>query len=130
MQGNYSVRIESFAESHFIKSFQKKHKKHWDVTLISIIKALEHIDNLLLTSRAETIHDVDGVKIIKVEFTVSGTREAAKKSGNRCIVAWHKDEGFVSVLLVYSKTDIGSDNETVKWEALVKENYPEYKKYL
>lgn len=130
MQGNYFVQIEGFAERHFIKSFEKKHKTHWDFTLRAIIAELERIDTLLLTSRAETICDAGDIKIVKTKFTVAGTKESAKTSGNRCIVAWHKDKQFVSVLLVYAKTDITGDKETAQWKKLVKENYPTYSRIL
>jgi hypothetical protein len=73
MQSNYSVQIEKYAEKHFIKSFQKKYKGHWDVTLRAITAELERIDMLINTSRAETICEVGGVKIVKTEFRVSGT---------------------------------------------------------
>lgn len=123
---NYSVQIEEFAERHFIKSFQKKYKKQWDSTLISVIAGLERIDNLLLTDRAECICSSDGIKIIKTKFRVANTKESAKTSGNRCIVALHEDKRFVSVLLVYSKTDLSGNNETADWQRIVKNNYPEY----
>ncbi len=127
MQSNYSVRIENFAEKHFIKNFEKKYKKHWEVTLRAIIAGLERIDLLILTSRAETICDVDGIKIIKTEFRVDRSKESAKTSGNRCIVAWDQAKQFVAVLLVYGKTDISSYNETAEWKRIVKDNYPEYR---
>lgn len=130
MQGNYSVEIEAFAERHFIKGFQKKYKKQWDFTLRAIIAELEHIDRLIQTDRAETIHDIDRLKIIKTKFKVAGTQESAKTSGNRCIVAWHSDKGLVSVLLVYGKTDLGGGKETSNWTNLIKENYPKYKNLL
>jgi hypothetical protein len=91
MHGNYSVQIEGFAERHFIKSFEKKYKVRWDFTLRAIIAELERIDTLLLTSRAETICDAGDIKIVKTKFRVVGTKESAKTSGNRCIVAWRKD---------------------------------------
>lgn len=130
MQSNYSVQIEGFAERHFINSFEKKYKKHWDITLLAIIAELERIDTLLLTTRAETICHVGDVRIVKTKFKVARTNESAKTSGNRCIVAWHADKQFVYVLLVYGKTDLGGSNETAKWKNLVKENYPEYAKIL
>lgn len=130
MSSNNSVQIEQFAESHFVKKFEKKYKQYWEVTLQAITAELERIDTLLLTDKAETICDVDGIKIIKTKFRVVGTKESAKTSGNRCIVAWHNEKQFVSVLLVYSKTDISSHNETATWKNLLKENYPEYKHLL
>ena len=129
MQGNYSVRIEKYAESHFIKSFEKKHISHWEPTLKAIVFSLERIDSLLQTDKAEIISDRDGIKIIKTKFTVAKSGESAKASGNRCIVAWHKEKQFVAVLLVYGKTDLSGHNETAEWKKLVVENYPEYKEH-
>ncbi len=130
MQGNYSVRIEQFAEKHFIKSFERKYKGFWDVTLRAITAELERIDMLLQTNKAETIHDTGGVKIIKTEFKIAGSKESAKTSGNRCIVAWHPDKNYVTILLVYGKTDLGGHNETAEWERIIKDNYPEYSKLI
>ena len=126
MFGNFSVQIEDFAERHFIKSFEKKYKGKWDLTLISISAQLARIDNLLLTDRAETITDAGDIKIIKTKFKVVDTKESAKTSGNRCIVAWCISKQLVSILLVYGKTDLSGKNETTEWRALVKDNYKEY----
>lgn len=130
MEGNYSVLIEKFAERHFIKSFKKKYQSHWDVTLRAIIAELERIDALLTTNRAEIISDVNGVRIIKTKFKIAKSNESATTSGNRCIVAWYSEKGFVSVLLVYSKIDISGSNETAQWKRIVRENYPELKDIL
>lgn len=128
MESNYSVQIEEFAEKHFIKSFKKKYISGWDVTLRAILFQLERIDNLLQTDKAITIIDSGEVKIIKTEFKIAGSKESAKTSGNRCIVAWHIKERFVSILLVYSKTDLNSNNkETDEWKKLIKDNYLKYK---
>lgn len=97
------------------------------MTLKAIVAGLERIDLLITTSRAETICDVDGIKIIKTEFRVDRTKESAKTSGNRCIVAWNKEKHIVSILLVYGKTDLVGRNETSEWQRIVKENYPEYR---
>lgn len=126
MIGNFSVQIESFAERHFISSFKKKYKDKWDLTLTFVIQELERIDRLLLTSKAETIVDVGNIKIVKTQFRVIDTKESAKTSGNRCIVAWNIERQLVSILLVYGKTDMGSGNETTRWKSLIRENYPEY----
>lgn len=120
MQGNFSVTIEDFAERHFIKSFQKKYQGKWDITRRAIIAELERIDNLLLTSRAEIISDVDDMQIIKTKFRIAGTKESAKSSGNRCIVALNKEKQSASVLLVYSKTDLSGKNETAEWKTIIK----------
>lgn len=128
MESNYFVKIEAFAEKHFIKSFEKKYKKHWDVTLRAITFELERIDNFLENDKAEIIIDSDNIKIVKTRFKLAKSKESAKTSGNRCIVAWHKKDKFVSILLVYNKTDLSSSNkETGEWKKLIKDNYPEYK---
>ena len=127
MQGNYSVQIEGFAERHFIQSFERKYKDKWSFTLRAISSALARIDNLLLTSKAETICDVGGIRIVKTKFKIAGTNESAKTSGHRCIVAWIPDKQSVSILLIYAKTDIGSKNETSRWQKLIKENYQQYR---
>ena len=127
---NHFVHIEKFAESHFIKNFQKKYKSHWDFTLRAITSEFERIDNLLLTDRAETISDLGTIKIIKTKFRVSGTKESAKTSGNRCIVAWNSDKQSVFVLLVYDKTDLSGSHETAEWKKIIKDNYSAYKNIL
>lgn len=130
MKANYSVTIEDFAERHYIKNLKKKYKGAWEVTLRSIIAELERIDMLLETDRAETITSVDEIRIIKTSFRVAQTKESAKTSGNRCIVVANQKLGTVSVLLVYTKTDLPNSNETAEWKKLVVGNYPEMRKYL
>ncbi len=124
---NYSILIESFAQRHFIKGFQKKYKERWDTTLRAIIAELEHIDALLLTQKADIICGTDDFKIIKTDFKISGTNESTKTSGNRCIVIWDKKKQLLSILLVYGKPDLSGANETAKWKKIIKENYPQYK---
>jgi len=130
MIGNFFVQIEDFAKRHFLNSFEKKYKNKWDLTLRAIIAELERVDSLLLTSRAETITDAGSIKIIKTQFRVVDTKESAKTSGNRCIVAWNKEKQMVSILLVYGKTDLSGKNETSEWKNLVRENYSQYSKII
>lgn len=123
----YSVKIGDFAERHFIKNFHKKYQGSWDVTLVAIQAQLSRIDTFLLTDKAETIIDKNDIRILKTEFRVSGTKESAKSSGNRCIVAWHPRDLLVVILLVYAKTDLSGKNETAEWQKIIKTNYPQYK---
>ena len=123
----YQVHIEPFANRHFIKSFAKKYKKVWDLTMSVLIEEFEKIDALFLRSIAEEITDKNAdVVICKTEFKISGTQESRKASGNRCIVVKHKNTNKVCVLLVYHKNSLGGGNETVNWKNVIKENYPEY----
>lgn len=124
---NYFVQIEPFAVRHFIKNFKKKYKTRWDFTLRAIIAELERIDTLLLTDRADIICDDGNIKIVKTSFKIAKTKESAKTSGCRTIVAWDEAGQSVSILLVYSKTDLSGNNETAEWKNIIKTNYLQYK---
>jgi len=130
MSIKYAVIIEKFAERHFIKGFHKKYAKAWDITLEVLIREFQSFGVLFLKSIAETIIDSEDIKICKTEFKVAGTGQSRHGSGNRCIVALHKDANMVSVLLVYGKTDIKEKNETAAWKNIIKENYPQYRHLL
>ena len=127
---NYPVIFESFTDRHFIKTFAKKYKGAWDLTLKIITEEFSQIDLLFLKNTAETIVDLENLKICKTEFKIAGTQESRHGSGNRCIVAIHKDANKVCVLLVYNKNDLGGGNETANWKNVVKENYSEYSDVL
>jgi hypothetical protein len=127
MSTNYAVTIEPFADRHYIRTFAKKYKKAWDFTLSALVREFQSFDVILKKTIAEEITDrnVD-VVICKTEFKISGTQESRHGSGNRCIVAKHKNTNKVCVLLVYHKNDLGGGNETANWKNVIKENYPEY----
>ncbi len=127
MSTSYTVIVERFAERHFIKSFSKKYKGAWDSTWAGILQQFVNFDELFKSSIAETIARDSNIMICKAEFRVHGTQVSRHASGNRCIVAIHKDTCRVCVLLVYGKTDLSGHNETAEWKRLVRENYEEYK---
>jgi len=127
---NYEVIFEPFTERHFIKSFAKKYKGAWDFTLRFLEKEFEQIDLLFLKNVAETIVDSKEIKICKTEFKIASTEQSRHGSGNRCIVALHKDTNTVCVLLVYHKNNLGHGNETAQWKQIIKDNYPKYKDLL
>jgi hypothetical protein len=123
----YQVIVESFAERHFIKTFAKKYKGAWDTTFNFLLTELKFIEALFPKSTAEYITNKDAdIVICKTEFKIVGTQESRHGSGNRCIVAIHKIENKVKVLLVYHKNDLGGGSETGNWMKLIKENYQEY----
>lgn len=127
----YKVFFESFTERHYIRSFAKKYKGAWNLTFSLIAQEFEQIEILFLKNIAETIIDTGDIKICKTEFIIAGTQDSRHGSGNRCIVAIHRDVYKVCVLLVYTKTDVQtSGNETTWWKKTVKDNYPEYKDLL
>jgi hypothetical protein len=123
---NYEVNFEHFAERHFIKTFAKKYKGAWDITLRILTEEFRQIDLLFLKNVAETILDSKNIKICKTEFKIAGTQESRHSSGNRCIVAIHKEVNKVCVLLVYHKNDLVGNNETTSWKSMIKENHGEY----
>lgn len=123
----YEVIFEAFAERHFIKSFVKKYKGAWNNTFKGMIAEFTFFDLLFLKNTAETIIDSKDVKICKTEFKIAGTEVSRHASGNRCIVAVHKNVNEVCVLLVYGKANLSGSSETAQWRSLVRENYPEYK---
>ena len=127
MSTKYSVIVEHFAKHHFIKKFNKKYKKSWDITWQAIVEQFKRIDSLFDTSIAETIIDSSNIKIVKTEFRIAGTKQSRKSSGNRCIIAVQKDVSIVYVLLVYHKNDLNNGNETAQWKQIIKKNYKQYK---
>ena len=122
----YQVIFSDFAQRHFIKNFAKKFKNTWDFTFRSLQIEFEQIDFLFQKSVAETIIDTEKIKICKTEFKIAGSNQSRHGSGNRCIVAIHKDTSTVNVLLVYHKNDLSGGNETAKWKQIIKDNYSEY----
>ncbi|TSC56462.1 MAG: Uncharacterized protein G01um101418_331 [Parcubacteria group bacterium Gr01-1014_18] len=122
----YEVVFESFTERHFIKTFARKYKSAWDLTYSFLVEEFGVFDVLFNKNMAQTIIDSADIKICKTEFKISGTQESRHGSGNRCIVAIHKNINRVSVLLVYHKNDLTGSNETASWKNLVRDNYPEY----
>lgn len=126
MSISYSVTVEKFAESHYIKKFEKKYKDSWFTTLDGIKQQLKRFDEFLKTTILEKITFLDDLAIFKMEFRVAGTTCSRKSSGNRCILALNKSTGEIKVLLVYHKAYIGSKNETVSWKKIIRKNYSDY----
>ncbi len=56
MSIRYNVKINKFAERHYIKSFEKKYLNKWDITLKAIILELESVDILSDTSYFQKIN--------------------------------------------------------------------------
>ena len=130
MEVNYTVSIEEFAESHYIKNFRKKYKEAWTVTFKSVVEQLERVDMFLQTEKAEIITDTGDIKIVKTKFRVHGTKDSAKTSGNRCIILIDEKIRQVRVLFVYTKTDISGTNETSTWKKILRGNYKDLKDYF
>ncbi|MDA3802534.1 MAG: hypothetical protein PF488_01380 [Patescibacteria group bacterium] len=130
MSINYSVDIEKYATKHFIKSFEKKYNKAWDITLDALKRELMSFDILLSKSIAEIITERNNIKICKLEFKVAGTNKSRHGSGNRCIICVNNINNLIKILLLYHKSHLGDGNETAKWKQMIKDNYPEYNKLV
>lgn len=124
-QHKYNVVFEEYTKRHFIKNFEKKYKSKWNKTQDDIIFVCEHIENMLLTKRADLISVAENSRLIKLDFAIFGLKESPKSSGNRCILFLDDEIKIVKVLLVYSKNDIPTNNETQVWKNIIKSQYPE-----
>lgn len=119
----YKVIFEDYTKRHFIKNFEKRYKSQWDKTKDDIIFVCEHIENMLLTKRADLISVVNGYRLVKLDFAIFGIKISPKASGNRCILLLDDDIGSVRILLIYSKNDIPTRNETQEWKNIIKSQY-------
>ena len=124
-QFNYRVWFEPFTERHYVRKFHKDYKDKWLSTKQTIIAVCERIDNMLRYNRADLIAVSGCYKLVKLDFAVEGTRISPKASGNRCILLVDEDMRAVRILLVYSKNEISSPNETQKWKNIIKDEYKE-----
>jgi hypothetical protein len=127
-QSNYSVEFEKFTERHYIKKFRKAYKEKWATTELAIYDACKRIDNMLRYSRADCISISDNYKLVKLDFTIEGSRISPKSSGNRCILLVDDEKRSVRILLVYSKNEISEPNETQKWKTIIKSEYKDVAK--
>ena len=122
----YLVQISDYAKRHYAKKFEKRYtKKQWEVTLRSVFVELARIEENLNLKKAEIIHSGENRRIIKYYFRVAQTKDSAKGSGNRVIAHVDSLEQIVTVLLIYSKHEISSPNETTKWQSEIKNNFHE-----
>ena len=123
---NYDVEVGKYAERHYIKTFEKKYKGAWTITFSAIFDLTKRIDALIAeTDRADEIILFEEHALVKLDFAVAGTRMSPKASGDRVIIYVNKDTRLCIILLVYSKNEIGPPNETQKWQAEIKSNYPD-----
>lgn len=130
MSIKYSVNLEKYAERHFAKTFEKKYRRAWDITIETLFRELQSFDVLVQQAIATVISVANNILIYKVEFKIAGSNQSRRGSGNRCIVAVHKDTNIVKILLIYHKTDLGDGNETAKWKQLIRDNYADYCRYF
>ncbi len=128
IKNNYIVNVWNYAQSHYIKRFKKTYKLTWDRTIKIIKISLSHLDNFLLTTKAEIISSCDKWNIIKCEFNIVWLNISPHASWNRYIVYHDKITWEIMILLLYSKTDVKWNTETVRWKQEIKNNYDFIKK--
>ncbi len=126
MSIRYNVKIEKFAESHYIKRFSKKYKSFWDFTIKGILSELERFDEFVKTDHINLISCCDDITILKANFRIASTKYSRKASGNRYILSLDKRKKVIKILLMYHKDDIGDKNETVAWKKIIRDNYNAY----
>ena len=125
----FKVMFIPFAQRHFIKSFEKKYKRNWDITLEALKVQYAHIESLVRNNRVPApIHVSPDNQhwVLKHSFSVAGYDTSPRTSGNRSILVVDRITLSVYVLLVYHKTDLKDVDETAQWHALIKSNCKEY----
>ena len=121
----YRVLFSDFSNRYYIKQFEKKHKNNWAVTRRAIVAQLERIDLVVRSSKADVIKRKTNFQIIKLDFAIAGRDTSPKTAGNRLIAHVDNETKTVTVLLVYSKNEISSPNETQKWQSIIKSQHSE-----
>lgn len=130
MSIKYTVKIEAFAESHYLKKIQKRYKKSFLVPWSAFLLMLQRFDLMLQRDSTNPIVNIDEhTTICKTEFKIM-PKESTKSSGNRCIVLQDREKQEIKILLVYHKGDVKGANETNWWKKVIKDSYKEYKDYL
>lgn len=132
MSIKHTVIFDEYTQRHYIKKFVKRHsQKVWDVTEIAMRNICMKAETALQTDQLRIIHTHENISVCKYYFTVAGTNLSYKHSCCRCILTIDDITKKVVVLLVYHKKDLsGKGGETVQWERIIKENFPEYKEMI
>jgi len=124
--GRYLVQFDPYTKRHYIKNIAERYSdRQWQATQKAIEFVLGHIEQHILTDKAEIIHASDAGRIIKLYFRVAGTKDSAKGSGNRAVVFLDDKLYVARVLLIYSKEEICEPNETAKWQKIIDDQFPE-----
>lgn len=121
----YRMEFDDFTERHFGKKFEKKYRDRWRETKDDIVRFCERIEKTINTNRMRLISSQGRYRLVKMYFTVLGTKLSPKAAGNRCILVVDDEKKTVRVLLVYSKGDLKSTHETAGWKMVIREQFPE-----
>ena len=121
----YRVEFDDFTERHFGKKFEKKYKNQWTETRKDIARFCERIEKTINTNRMRLISSNGRYRLVKMYFTVLGTKLSPKAAGNRCILVVDDEKRLVRMLLVYAKGDLRGAGETTRWKMIIKEQFPD-----
>lgn len=121
---NYAVEFDDFSERYYIKAFAKKHRSHWSKTRSDIEDMCRRIDVLLQIDKADLMNSVAEHKLVKLDFSIEGTKVGPSKSGNRCILHINEKLHLVRVLFVFAEGEhIDKPNITAKWKKVIKSQF-------
>lgn len=121
----FLVILESFAEKHYCKDFEKR--PSWKITWKGLEQTFARFNPEALAGKLEPpikISDDRSLILYKMSFRLADDNKSAKKSGNRIIFVCDYKNNIIRVLLVYHKNHIKGSKETDWWIKLV------YKQYL
>lgn len=126
------VEFESYAERHFLKSFEKKYgQRQWSITLESIKQDISRIgmesSDIQRTQQVDELWHNDQYWIFKYDFRVAQTKESTKTSGNRCICFLDLKSKSAKILLIFGKSDLPKNmGEQAYIEKTLKDQFPSY----
>jgi hypothetical protein len=107
----FTVKFSSYAESHYLKIFEKDYKgRQWNITVESIFQDMSRIktsdSDLQKTQQADELWHKENRWIFKYDFRVAQTKESAKSSGNRCVAFLDNTTNKIIILLIFGKDDL------------------------
>ena len=131
---NFEVIFSNYSQRHYCKDFIKKYKpRQWIETKKTIIAVLERAHSFQERNLIDLLSFNQEVErgIFKLDFRVAGTKESPKTSGNRVIFNLCNLTAKIEILIVYNKNNCDKKQSETQWIFnQIKENFPEYKKYL
>jgi hypothetical protein len=126
------VGFSDYAKRHYLKRFEKDYRgKQWDITVESIFQDLARIktsdSDLQKTQQVDELWHKDEYWIFKYDFRIAQTKESTKSSGNRCIAFLDNTANKITILIIYSKSDLPKNiGEQTFIELTLNENLRDY----
>lgn len=103
----FRVIFSEYSQRHFIKKFEKLYPgKRWTVTQQSIFDSLRRLYGISSLQQVDELKAGDDCILFKYDFAVAQTNVSPKASGNRCVCVLDLKDKLITVLMIYSKTDL------------------------